>query len=65
MWSILFRLAKRVLRKRKASHSSTTSRNIYALVPLGYPRDKFGPLRRRAVEEVTYLDAWGAKLPGL
>ncbi len=39
--------------------------DIYALVPLGYPRDKFGPLRRRAVEEVTYLDAWGAKLPGL
>jgi nitroreductase len=24
----------------------------YALVPLGYPRDKFGPLRRRPVEEV-------------
>jgi nitroreductase len=39
--------------------------DIYALVPLGYPRDKFGPLRRRAVEEVTYLDAWGANLPGV
>ena len=37
--------------------------DTYALVPLGYPRDKFGPLRRRAVEEVTYLDAWGANLP--
>jgi nitroreductase len=36
----------------------------YALVPLGYPRDKFGPLRRRPVEEVTYFDAWGTKLPG-
>jgi nitroreductase len=38
--------------------------DLFALVPLGYPRDKFGPLRRRPVEEVTYLDAWGANLPG-
>jgi nitroreductase len=37
--------------------------DTYALVPLGYPRDKFGPLRRRPVEEVTYLDAWGTSLP--
>lgn len=37
--------------------------DTYALVPLGYPRDKFGPLRRRPVEEVTYLNAWGTNLP--
>jgi nitroreductase len=37
--------------------------DTYALVPLGYPRDKFGPLRRRPVEEVTYLDSWGTHLP--
>jgi nitroreductase len=37
--------------------------DTYALVPLGYPRDKFGPLRRRPVEEVTYFNAWGASLP--
>lgn len=30
-----------------------------ALIPLGYPRDKFGPTRRRPVEEVTYYDHWG------
>jgi nitroreductase len=36
--------------------------DTYALVPLGYPRDKFGPLRRRPVEENTYLDTWGAPL---
>ena len=35
----------------------------FALVPLGYPRDKFGPLRRRPVEEISYLDSWGQKLP--
>jgi len=32
--------------------------DTYALVPLGYHRDKFGPLRRRPVKEVTYLDVW-------
>ena len=36
--------------------------DTYALVPLGYPRDNFGPLRRKPVEEVTFLDRWGARL---
>ena len=36
--------------------------DTYALVPLGYPLDRFGPLRRKPVEEVTYLDRWGAPL---
>jgi nitroreductase len=34
--------------------------NTFALVPLGYPQDRFGPVRRRSVNEVTYLDRWGA-----
>jgi len=37
--------------------------NTFALVPLGYPQDRFGPLRRRPVEDVTYLDRWGASFP--
>ena len=36
--------------------------DTYALIPLGYPRDNFGRLRRRPVEEVTFLDRWGAPL---
>jgi nitroreductase len=36
--------------------------DTFALVPLGYPRDKFGPLRRHAVETVTFLDGWGTPL---
>jgi nitroreductase len=36
--------------------------DTYALVPLGYPRDDFGPLRRRPVREVSYLDRWGEPL---
>jgi nitroreductase len=31
----------------------------YALMPIGYPRDKFGPVRRRPVGEVAFLDRWG------
>jgi nitroreductase len=37
--------------------------DTYALVPLGYPRDKFGPLSRKPIDEVTYLDTWGSPLP--
>ena len=33
--------------------------DTFALVPLGYPRDRFGPLRRKPVEEVSFLDTWG------
>ena len=36
--------------------------DTYALVPLGYPTDSFGPVRRKPVEEVSYLDRWGAPL---
>jgi nitroreductase len=34
----------------------------YALLPIGYPLGKFGPVRRMAVEEVTCLDQWGSAL---
>ncbi|MCC6628781.1 MAG: nitroreductase family protein [Chloroflexi bacterium] len=34
--------------------------DTYALIPLGYPARPFGPLGRRPVGEVTYLDRWGA-----
>lgn len=33
--------------------------DTFALVPLGYPRVKFGPLRRMPVEQFTYADRWG------
>jgi nitroreductase len=31
----------------------------YALMPIGYPRDKFGPLSRRPVTEVAWADRYG------
>jgi nitroreductase len=36
----------------------------YALMPIGYPEDKFGPVKRRPVNEVTYADRWGTAWPG-
>ncbi|MBI3246202.1 MAG: nitroreductase family protein [Deltaproteobacteria bacterium] len=33
--------------------------NTYALIPIGYPLGKFGPVKRLPVEEVTCLDKWG------
>ncbi len=34
--------------------------DTFALIPLGYPQDRFGPVRRRPVDEVIYLDRWSA-----
>lgn len=36
---------------------------VAALVPLGWPRDRFGLTRRRPVGEVASLDRWGTPLP--
>jgi nitroreductase len=33
--------------------------STYALMPIGYPEGKFGPLARRPVAEVAYADRWG------
>jgi nitroreductase/chorismate mutase len=31
---------------------------IYAIVPVGYPHGRFGPVRRRPVEELVNWDSW-------
>ena len=31
----------------------------YALLPIGYPTDKFGPIKRKPVKEVVCLDRYG------
>lgn len=31
---------------------------IYALVPMGYPKGRFGPVRRRPVQEVIHWQTW-------
>jgi nitroreductase len=36
----------------------------YALMPIGYPQGKFGPIKRRPVTEVAYLDKYGQHWKG-
>lgn len=33
--------------------------STWALMPIGYPQGKFGPVTRRPVAEVAYADRWG------
>src|SRR5690242_654921 len=35
----------------------------YALMPIGYPEGKFGPVKRRSVNEVTFADHWSTAWP--
>jgi nitroreductase len=37
--------------------------STYALMPIGYPLGKFGPLARKPVSEVAYADRWGVAWP--
>jgi nitroreductase len=36
----------------------------FALLPVGYPRDKFGGVRRKPLNEVAIRDRWGHPWPG-
>jgi len=36
----------------------------YALLPIGYPVGRFGPVRRVPLEEVVYADRWGQAYRG-
>ena len=38
--------------------------DTYALMPIGYPEGKFGPLARRPVADVAYADRWLDPWPG-
>ena len=37
---------------------------VVALIPIGYPLGRFGPVRRKPPREVTHLDRWGSPWPG-
>jgi nitroreductase len=36
---------------------------LHLCVPLGYPRGRFGPTRRKPTAETTFLDRWGGPVP--
>jgi nitroreductase len=37
----------------------------YAILPIGYPMGRFGPVRRAPLSDIVYLDRWGQSYPGL
>ena len=37
----------------------------YALLPIGYPMGRFGPVRRVPLAEVVFADGWGQACPDL
>jgi nitroreductase len=36
----------------------------FAMMPVGFPLDRYGPLSRRPVSEVAFADRWGERWPG-
>lgn len=36
----------------------------YALLPIGYPLGKFGPVRRTELSEIVFADRWGTRWAG-
>jgi nitroreductase len=39
--------------------------DTFAMMPIGYPRGRFGPLQRRPVAEVAYADRWSRAWSGV
>jgi nitroreductase len=37
----------------------------YAILPIGYPMGRFGPVGRGPLADVVYLDGWGKPYPGI
>jgi nitroreductase len=41
-----------------------TEVDTFALMPIGWPLGRFGPVSRRPLSEVTHADAWSRTWPG-
>jgi hypothetical protein len=37
----------------------------YAIIPIGYPMGKFGPVGRGPLKEIVYQDRWGTPYQGV
>ncbi|HJU15734.1 MAG TPA: nitroreductase family protein [Stellaceae bacterium] len=37
----------------------------YAILPIGYPMGRFGPVGRGPLSDIVYLDRWGQPYPGI
>ena len=47
----------------RALLSIPDNNQIYCLLPIGYPTDRHGPVGRKPVADVVYLDTFGARWP--
>ena len=41
-----------------------TSHGVVVTIPIGFPKGRFGPVRRRPASSVTYYERWGVVTPG-
>jgi nitroreductase len=48
-------------REAEATMGIPDSHHSYAILPIGYPLGKFGPVRRAPLAEVVYDDKWGQR----
>ena len=55
-------LTRRRSRRRWASPPGVHS---YAILPIGYPMGRFGPVGRGSLADVVYQDGWGKPYPGI
>jgi nitroreductase len=46
-------------KEAKAALGLPADWHSYALIPIGYPMGRFGPVRRIALSDVVYEDRWG------
>ena len=52
-------LLRRVEGEVKEALAIPSDVEMVCMLPLGYPQESFGPVRRRPVEEVTFHERWG------
>jgi nitroreductase len=46
-------------KEAEAAFGLPPSVRSYALLPVGYPMGRFGPVRRIALADIVYEDRWG------
>jgi len=51
-------------RETEAAFGLPSDWHSYAILPIGYPTGRFGPVRRVALAEVVYTDSWGRPYHG-
>jgi nitroreductase len=61
--SVPTRLHPQVLERVYALLGVPAEVEFHLCIPLGYPRGRFGPTRRRATSETTFLNRWGGRVP--